>query len=67
MRLFYEIRSKIVHGTEPLQYHERKLKAYQHKGRTLARETLLAMLDRGPVANTDRDWNVLVSGRAGRP
>ena len=67
MRLFYEIRSTIVHGTEPLQYHERKLNAYLHKGRTLARETLLAMLDRGPVANTDRDWNVLVSGRAGRP
>ena len=67
MRLFYGVRSKIVHGAQPLQYHERKLKVYLHKGRTLARETLLAMLDRGPVANTDRGWNDLVSGRVGTP
>lgn len=67
LRLFYGVRSKIVHGAEPLEYHERRLKAYLHKGRTLARETLLAMLDRGPVANTDRDWNDLVSGRVARP
>lgn len=67
MWLFYRTRSKIVHGTEPLQYHERKLKVYLHKGRTLARETLLAMLDRGVVADTDSGWNDLVSGRVGAP
>ena len=67
LRLFYGVRSKIVHGAEPLEYHERRLKAYLHKGRTVARETLLAMLDRGTVANTDREWNDLVSGRVRRP
>lgn len=63
MRLFYKVRSKIVHGTEAMPYHERKLKVYLHKGRTLARETLLTMLNNGPIANADKDWNNLASGR----
>ncbi len=66
MWLFYRMRSKIVHGAEALPYHERILKVYLHKGRTLARKTLLTMLDNGPVANTDKDWNDLVSGRIKR-
>lgn len=62
MCLFYKMRSKIVHGTEAVPYHERKLKVYLHKGRTLARETLLTMLNNGPIAATDKGWNDLASG-----
>ena len=61
MRLFYEMRSNIVHGTQAISYHERILKVYLHKGRTLARKTLLTMLDNGPIAGTDKDWNDLAS------
>lgn len=63
MRLFYGMRSKIVHGMEALPYHERKLKVYLHKGRTLARETLLTILNNGPIASTNKHWNDLASGR----
>ena len=63
MRLFYGMRSKIVHGMEAMPYHERILKVYLHKGRTLARETLLTMLKNGPIASTNKDWNDLASGR----
>ena len=48
MRLFYGVRSDIVHGTEVMQYRKRRLKVYLHKGRTLARETLLTILNNGP-------------------
>ena len=63
MRLFYKMRSEIVHGTKAMPYHERILKVYLHKGRALARETLLTMFNNGLIANTDKGWNDLVSGR----
>ena len=64
MRCFYGVRSDIVHGRKAMPYHERILKDHLDKGRTLARETLLTILNNGPIADTDKGWNDLASGES---
>ena len=61
MKSFYRTRSKIVHGTvsKNPKKRERELAGALASGRELARRTLFALLDRGPV-NCESEWDALV-------
>ena len=61
MKSFYRTRSKIVHGTvsKNEQKRERELVGALASGRDLARRTLFALLDRGPI-NCESEWDALV-------
>ena len=61
MKSFYRTRSKIVHGTvsKNQQKRERELAGALKSGRELARRTLFAFLDRGPI-NCEAEWDALV-------
>ena len=61
MKSFYKTRSKIVHGTvsKNEQKRERELAGALASGRELARRTLFALLDRGPI-NCEAEWDALV-------
>ena len=60
MRAFYKTRSKVVHGTvsKDPRKRERELAAALESGRDLARRTLFALLDRGPINKSE--WDRLV-------
>ena len=60
MRAFYKSRSKVVHGTisKNPQKRERELAAALESGQELARRTLFALLDRGPIDKSE--WDRLV-------
>ena len=65
VKSFYRTRSKVVHGTtsrDPRK-RERELAGALNSGRELARQTLFALLARGPI-NDERQWDVLVSAGA---
>ena len=61
MKSFYRTRSKIVHGTvsKNKRKRERELTGALASGRELARRTLFALLDRGPI-NSESEWDALV-------
>ena len=61
MKSFYVTRSKVVHGTvsKERQKRERELTDALTSGRELARNTLFALLARGPV-NDESEWDPLV-------
>lgn len=60
MKSFYRTRSKIVHGTASKnhQKRERELIGALDSGRELARRTLFALLDHGPIESED-EWEAL--------
>ena len=61
MKSFYRTRSKVVHGTvsrDPPK-REKELAGALALGRDLARRSLFALLDRGPI-NSEAEWNALV-------
>ena len=61
MKSFYRTRSKVVHGTVSKDQEKRgqELVDALASGRELARRSLFALLDRGPI-NNEREWNALV-------
>lgn len=61
MKSFYKIRSKIAHGavSENQQKRERELAGALEAGRELARRSLFALLDRGPI-NSECKWDAPV-------
>ena len=61
MKSFYRTRSKVVHGTVSKDQEKRRqeLADALASGRELARRSLFALLDRGPI-NSEREWNALV-------
>ncbi|MYN63778.1 MAG: hypothetical protein F4X11_01915 [Acidobacteria bacterium] len=61
MKAFYRTRSKVVHGTvsrDPRK-REKELTGALASGRDLARRSLFALLDRGPI-NSEAEWNAFV-------
>ena len=61
MKSFYKTRSKVAHGTvsnDPRR-REKELARALASGRDLARRSLFALLDRGPI-NSEAEWNALV-------
>ncbi len=62
MKSFYRTRSKVAHGTISLDPQKRgkELDSALASGRDLARRSLFALLDRGPI-NSKAEWNALVS------
>ena len=61
MKSFYRTRSKVVHGTvsKDPRKREKELAGALASGRDLARRSLFALLDRGPI-NSEAEWNALV-------
>ena len=61
MTSFYQTRSKVVHGTvsKDPRKREKELAAALASGRELARRSLFALLDRGPINSKDQ-WEALV-------
>ena len=61
MKSFYRTRSKVVHGTvsKDPQKREKELAAALASGQNLARRSLFALLDRGPINRKDQ-WEALV-------
>ena len=61
MKFFYRTRSKVVHGTVSKDARKRhqELGGALASGRDLARRSLFALLDRGPI-NSEAEWNALV-------
>ena len=57
MRAFYQSRSKVVHGTvsKNPEKREQELAAALESGQELARRTLFALLDRGPINKGEWD------------
>lgn len=67
MKSFYRTRSKIVHGTVSKEQRRREKEVGDAlaSGRELARRSLFAVLNHGPI-NNEAEWDALVSGRSGR-
>ena len=63
MKSFYKTRSKIVHGTvsRKPEKRERELARTLDSGRALARRSLFALLERGPI-NSEAEWDKLAPG-----
>ena len=61
MKFFYRTRSKVVHGTVSKDARKRgkELDGALASGRDLARRSLFALLDRGPI-NSEAEWSALV-------
>ena len=65
MKSFYRTRSKVVHGTvsKDEQKRQQEVSDALASGQDLARRSLFALLDRGPI-NSEAEWNALVSGNS---
>ena len=61
MKSFYRARSKVVHGTVSKDPQKRELELHDAlaSGRDLARRSLFALLDRGPI-NSEAEWEARV-------